>query len=150
VAPYLEPLRAKSARRIATDADFVALTADIARLEQRVESKSVVLNEAERRQELAEAKARRSERAKDSTRVQAEQPTTYDVTLKNASSPRLSRSVPAKRPPRAASSDATNEDPAPPGFAEDLLLNEGLNVLADYTELLRGPSATPAPGPAQR
>jgi carboxyl-terminal processing protease len=152
VKPYLEQLRASSARRVATEKNFVALTADIARLKQDFAEKSIALNEPERRRELAEVKARRAEREKDIKARQAEQPVTYEVTLKNASKPGLSRAQPPKPPARAASAggqEAEGDSGAVDDLAQDLIRSEGMKVLADYTELVRSAKLASAAPPAQ-
>jgi carboxyl-terminal processing protease len=139
--PYLAMLREKSAQRIANAQDFAALSDDIARLKQRIASKTVSLNEAERRQELAEAKTRRTEHEMAVETLHAAQPTSYDVTVKNAASAGLSRAAPAKeagRATRASSGDPSNEGAAVQGLAQDVISNEAVQVLADYVELLRG------------
>ncbi|MEY2936747.1 MAG: Periplasmic protease, partial [Pseudomonadota bacterium] len=61
VSPYVDGLRQKSAQRIAAGRDFVYLAEDIARLRKSLTEKTISLNEAERRQELADAKKRQAE-----------------------------------------------------------------------------------------
>ena len=59
VQPYLAALKEASARRVAADKEFEFLREQIALIKKGVAEKSVSLNEAERRKELAEAKAQR-------------------------------------------------------------------------------------------
>jgi carboxyl-terminal processing protease len=154
--PYVGVLRDKSAQRIATAKDFAALADDVVRLKKSVAAKAVSLNEADRRQELAEAKARRSEREGEIATLHAAQPTTYDVTLKNASAPGLTRSVAkdraAKERARHSSTtpDESNDSPSVQGLAQDIILNESMQVLADYAELLSGAKAAGLPTAASQ
>ncbi|HEX4351648.1 MAG TPA: carboxy terminal-processing peptidase [Polyangiales bacterium] len=151
VAAYLPALREQSAKRITTQKKFAELAEDVVRLKKSIASKTVSLNEAERRQEIADNKARRSEREKETAALQASQPVTYDVTLKNASAPGLTRSEPKKDKAKrahtaAATPDAANDEPSVQGFADDIILNEGVQILADYSDLLHAPKvATTAP-----
>jgi carboxyl-terminal processing protease len=136
VQPYLAALRERSAQRIATDKAFGYLQADMARLRKSEDTKSVSLNEAERRLELAQGKARRKDEARAMETVS---PRTYEITLENLSLPGL--------PPRhvfpvaAAAHPATvgpDEDDAESSPADDVVLNEGVRILQDYVGLLGG------------
>jgi carboxyl-terminal processing protease len=89
VQPFLASLRARSKARITHDQDFVLLDQDIARLRKSLTSKSVSLNEADRRAEVAEAKARLAEREHAARMLKVSRPTTYEITLKNAGTPGL-------------------------------------------------------------
>jgi carboxyl-terminal processing protease len=175
VTPYLDSLRQRSSRRVATERDFAYQAEDIARLQKSVATKTVSLNEAERRQELARAKARESERQRERAARQAARPTTYEITLANAGA----KGLPAPAaPPTAAPAGAAPPGAAPPGAAppgagdakrapsgvvapgpaesgsngsptaEDVLLNETVQILADYVGLL--PLKSEAPRPATR
>jgi carboxyl-terminal processing protease len=87
VAPYVATLREDSERRVLADKGFRYVEDDIARLKRNLSTKSVSLNDAERRQELEEIKARRAERQKDEKTVEATRPTRYAITLENVASP---------------------------------------------------------------
>jgi carboxyl-terminal processing protease len=147
VAPYVAALRARSARRVTADRDFAYVTGDLARLRRSVASKSVSLNEAERRQELAQAKARHEEREQTDRAARADRPTTYAITLANASSPGLpppdvAGSGPESPPDAGASPAVENLDaPSPDHPADDVLLREALHITADYAGLLHGVDA---------
>ena len=69
VAPFVATLREESQARIATDRDFAWLREDIALAARNRATKSVSLNEAERRREMDEAKART--KARDAERARA-------------------------------------------------------------------------------
>lgn len=131
--PYLGILREKSLRRIKADKAFVFLAEDVARIRKSLAEKSVSLNEAERRQEMAEGKARQTEREKEAQAHALSLPTTYEITLKNASAPGLPPPM-AVKPSAKQGTAATPE--AEGASASDILLQETVKILADYVELL--------------
>jgi hypothetical protein len=115
-----------------------------------VAEKSVSLNEAERRLELAEGKARQAERKQEEQVRAMSLPTTYEITLKNVSAPGLPRPMAAKPSAKASTASTPEAEAAPasdafdqiaPGrSADDILLQETVKILADYVELLANPS----------
>jgi hypothetical protein len=113
------------------------LAEDIARLRKNLAEKSVSLNEAERRQEMAQIKAGQAARKQDDSEHPT--PTTYEITLKNASSPGLPPPTSPKQS-EAKSVDATAPDAldktAGKSPDSDILLHETLKILGDYTDLL--------------
>ena len=147
VRPYLSALREKSSQRVNTEKEFTYLSEDVARLKKSLAEKSVSLNEAERRRELAQIKARQEERMQAELVHPTSQPTTYEITLKNASSPGLPPPTVAKKSDKkntAATPDTmtstTPEDldqvvagQSPDG---DVLLRESMKILGDYVDLL--------------
>jgi len=144
VAPYLAALRKSSARRVATEKPFADLTSEVDEVRKSLVSKSVSLNEVERRQEVAQAKAREAALVRDGRALQAVRPATYEITLKNVSTPGLQRWVP---PANARGTDGAADPSAPadstkdPWSADDLILNESVQILADYVDLLGRPAA---------
>jgi carboxyl-terminal processing protease len=139
VEPYLAALRAKSDRRRATDKPFTEMVNDIARLRKTVVSKSVSLNEAQRRQEMAESKLREAELAKEERALRATGLTTYEITLKNSSLPGLPS--PLAAPKSAPASEKTQDSEAKIRSAtDDIILNEGVRILADYVDVLKPPA----------
>ena len=147
VQPYLAELRSDSARRIATNKDFGSLTSDIARLKHNLDTESVSLNEADRRRDLAEDKARHEERERENLALGAKRPTTYAITLENASSPGLPPPVvwtnDADKASSARSSMTDDPDDLPSArlSGDDIILNEGERVLADYVDLIAHPNS---------
>ena len=147
VAPYVALLQEDSHRRVATDKDFAFVTGELNRFRKSSALKSVSLNEAQRRQELAEAKARHEEREREDRILHTKGPTTYEITLENASSPGLpppdaferDRQGASREPPAAAVDNL--DDPASGPVSDDVLLNETVRILADYVALLRGHGA---------
>lgn len=119
VQPYLNTLRARSVHRINTEEEFTCLAEDIAWLKKSVAEKSVSLNEAERRQELAQLRARQNKRNQGVQAPSSFRAAIYEITLKNATSP-----VPP--PPMV---DGQFPD-------SDIILHETVRILADYVDLL--------------
>jgi carboxyl-terminal processing protease len=148
VKPYVAALRDESSRRRATEKPFTYLADDIARLKKNLVTKSVSLNEAERRQEMAQSKVRETELASDERALRATRPTTYEITLKNASSPGLplplafTNSVVKKgaEDPTPDVDDLGSDTKGRPN-TEDIILDESVQILADYVTLLRAPEA---------
>jgi carboxyl-terminal processing protease len=138
VAPYLGVLSERSAGRVRSDRRFVYLAGEMARLKQSTAQKSVSLNEAERRQELAQAKREEEERARAERQQPTPRATTYAITLRNAARPGLPPPVVAKPSAKPKgrgkpSWAATARDPAVGG---DPILDETTRILADYIDLL--------------
>ena len=129
VQPYLAALKEKSLRRVGEDRKFAYLAEEVARVKKNMAEKSVPLNEAERRKEMARAKSRQEERKQYDLAHPTPQPKTYDITLKNVSSPGLPPPMAPKK--KEGADKAAN---APPGG--DLLLNETVKILGDYVDLL--------------
>jgi carboxyl-terminal processing protease len=135
VRPFVASLRQTSLRRVAAKKDFTYLVDDITRLKTNLITKSVSLNEATRRQNLAQAKARRAERERDALARQVTRPTSYEITLENLSAPGLPRpaaltGAAARRTP-STDGDSTVRSPA-----DDIILDESVQILADYVSLL--------------
>jgi carboxyl-terminal processing protease len=146
VKPYVDALREKSVRRIRAKKEFRYLADAIAQLKKNLVTKSVSLNEAERRRELAQSKARKGGLELESKSHRAAGPTVYEITLKNASSPGL--------PPPAAFTDNPRKSgarPSPPtsdgiddpdvgstkrSLSTDIILNESIHILADYVDVM--------------
>jgi carboxyl-terminal processing protease len=132
VAPVLDELRARSQKRVKSDREFGYVAEDVARLAKNLDSKSVSLNEAERRSELARDKAREAERTKELEARAANRPVSYEITLENAAEPGL---PPAASSAKAGKSGKATEDRS---LDNDIILDEGVRILADYVDLLKG------------
>jgi carboxyl-terminal processing protease len=137
VKPFVNALRERSAKRIAANKDFTALAEDVARIKQRMDTKSVSLNEAERREELNANRTRRQQREKQLSTLQGTEPTSYELTLKNVAAPQLTPYHAPKTPSGPANSES-NDRPSVQNLAREIILNEGIQILADYTELSAG------------
>jgi len=139
VAPYLPSLQRRSAKRVASDQEFIWLREDITRLRQQVDRAVVSLNEQQRLKENAEQEAREPARNK----VRAERApiiqTQYEFTLKQARLPGLppplilagTNAVAAASVPGA---DDSADKEKNPGL--DVTLEETKRICADYIELL--------------
>jgi carboxyl-terminal processing protease len=138
VAPYLGELRERSAERVKSDPRLILLTSEMARLRKSSAEKSVSLNEAERRQELAREKAEEEQRKRAERLHPESRPTTYQITLSNVTLPGLPPPV-VPRPDTAPqgsgrpSETATGRELAAGG---DPILDEATRILADYIDLL--------------
>lgn len=156
VQPYLAALRAASTRRVDREQAFGFLRAEIARLSKRLASKSVSLNEAERRQELADFEERKNAQELAMQSLEGPLPVTYELTLRDVVLPGLPapkaplRRVPADgaainsasasphqdRPVNdAQDSDDDNGKAAP---QPDVILMEAQKIAADYLLLRAG------------
>ncbi|MBN8248416.1 MAG: carboxy terminal-processing peptidase [Verrucomicrobia bacterium] len=89
VTPILPELSKRSSDRVAADRDFDYVRQDIERFKKVQAEKSVSLNEAERRREIAENKARMEARKKELAARKEHLPTTWEITLKNVDLPGL-------------------------------------------------------------
>jgi carboxyl-terminal processing protease len=139
VTPYLATLRASSAERIAKDPDFIELQKEREQLQKKRETKSVSLNETERRREKAEVDAHMAAWEKDRAAHITAQPPTYEITLKNVDKPGLGDPLKNPRPLAKAAVEFPaidgdeNNDKA--NAADDIILREAENILADYIKL---------------
>jgi carboxyl-terminal processing protease len=98
VSPYLATLRARSTERVAKDPDFIELQKDREEFRKRRDTKSISLNESERRREKAELDARIAARKKERDARIAAQPPTYEITLKNVDKPGLGDALNDQKP----------------------------------------------------
>jgi carboxyl-terminal processing protease len=138
VAPYVDALRRRSGERVAAARDFTYLEDDVARLRVRLATKTVSLNESQRRLETAHDKARRDEREREARGAHVARPVTYEITLRNAGASGLPAPVDFTKQSRAAPAvgSSTKRDldaPAPSrAHADDIVLDESERILADY------------------
>jgi carboxyl-terminal processing protease len=141
VSPYLTTLRTRSGERVAKDPDFVELRKDHEDLLKTRETKSISLNEAERRREKAERQARIEARDKARTARATIQPPIYEITLKNVNSPGLGEPLKNPKPlvkpiiePPTGEADTENET----RVVDDIILRETENILGEYIKLSSG------------
>ncbi len=141
VQPYVAKLSDESRTRIAADQDFAWQRDDLALVEKNRATKSVSLNEAERRQERDDAKARTKTHDAERLARKEPAPTTYEITVKNAAEPRLPKPLdPSKSKAGTAAADDEEADVSAP--AQDILLRETEHILTDYVELVDPASAS--------
>jgi carboxyl-terminal processing protease len=139
VSAFLPELRADSAARVAGDQDFTYLREDMARLRHNLESKTISLNEPERRREKEEAMARAALRSRERAASHESPPTTYEITVNNADAPGL----PAPRTPGVTAAPKTSEllddeigDVRANTPPNDPDLREAERILADYAAMV--------------
>jgi carboxyl-terminal processing protease len=140
VSPFLRDLQTRSAARVAANKDFAYLREDIAELKKNLATKTVDLNETDRRQEKAKAAAREQFRKQELAARKEIQPATYDITLKNADIPGL----PAAESPNSPLVTKLSQPEFPAdeiGAAESSVpqrdpdLRETERILADYVDM---------------
>lgn len=145
VSPYLAELRARSARRVAHNEDFIWLREDIVRAKQRFDQ-PVMLNETLRRREIAQQEGREKVREHARAHRRPSEEVQYEITLQDVSQPGLP--APMNVVATNASVTVTNHpmdnlalaDP----FADDkdkdptadITLEETKRILANYIELM--------------
>jgi carboxyl-terminal processing protease len=146
VKPYLAPLKESSSRRIAAGKDFAFLRDEIALIKKSLAEKSVSLNEAERRKEMAEAKKRKKLREEAGKLFRAAPATTYEIKVKNTASPGLPAPLAVAggntaQNKAAPASKGDDDDAAANSPLDQITLNEGVQILADYVRLLKAKPA---------
>jgi carboxyl-terminal processing protease len=141
VQSLIPALRDRSAKRIASAKDFAFLKDEIALIKKGLADKTISLNEAERRKELAQAKARKEQREQEAKALKAVRPTTYEITLKNSATAGLPAptfvaggKTAQVTPPKGKGDDADG-GPLGRGPMDEIILNESVQILADYIAL---------------
>ncbi|MBX3731274.1 MAG: carboxy terminal-processing peptidase [Verrucomicrobiae bacterium] len=89
ISPILTELSRRSETRVSADPDFAYVREDIERFQKAKAEKAVSLNEAARRREISENKARLEARKKELAERQDILPTQWEITLKNVDLPGL-------------------------------------------------------------
>jgi carboxyl-terminal processing protease len=143
VQPFLSALRDNSVKRVKTDKGFIYLAGDVDRLAKSLAMKSVSLNEAERRRDLAKDKARKAAHEAELRAGGVKGVVAYAITLANvdaAGLPAPEKDAP-KPPPVPAGGEKTHAPKVSP--EDDVTLVESERILADYLALLRPPSNAP-------
>lgn len=150
VERYLPELRDLSAKRVRTDNGFALLAEAIARVKKNIATKTVSLNEKERRDDIAKSKVLEEKLKQESRTLRTAQPLTYEITLANAGKPGLPAPVKlvAEKEKKASQTapddsepgddlagDATGHTPA-----DDIIVSECQRILVDYVKRL---GATP-------
>jgi carboxyl-terminal processing protease len=140
VEPYVGSLQQASSARVRGEPAFAYVADDIARIRKNLAAKSLSLNEAERRADIAQTKTRQAEREQASKALGASA-SAYDITLKNANSPGLPRPTKLTDDAEHAKAAATTshflqDRKTDLRSVDDIILNETLRILADYTKLL--------------
>ncbi|MBL69436.1 MAG: tail-specific protease [Verrucomicrobiales bacterium] len=139
---HIDALAITSAQRIKKDTDFKYIQNDIQRTQKRIADKSLSLNEAERRQEREDNKARNEARKKEREARAPRKETVFEVTLNNArTDTQVKKLDPKKKEEGPKSNPNTPEQPESlvnPETAAilDASMHETLSILGDYIKLL--------------
>ena len=128
VEPFLPTLRERSLERVSKDPMFDLLLEEIAIAKENRNTRSVSMNENERRRELEERKARNEARKAEGLSRAKTRPTVYEISLKNVDSREL------------VVKDASPYPAMPDAPVGDLLLEETQRILSDYVGLLHAGS----------
>jgi len=143
VKPYISKLAAESSARIAADQDFAWQRDDLALVQKNRATKTLSLNETDRRQERDDAKARI--KVRDAARLARNEtvPPVYEITVKNAATPGLPEPIdPTKlKTGNSLPNEAGKEDAPSAVPTQDLLLKESEHILTDYVDLLHSSGA---------
>ncbi|HEX4405684.1 MAG TPA: carboxy terminal-processing peptidase [Polyangia bacterium] len=142
VQAYVGQLRDGSSKRVKTDPGFAYLAGEIDRLGKNLSSKSVSLNEAERRKEMAAEKARKAQHDIDLRARVATRPVAYAITLDNADAPGLPAPIVVKIPPLATGAAAKKVHGSDEASDDDVILDEGQRILSDYVGFLETAAAS--------
>jgi carboxyl-terminal processing protease len=159
---YIKELRARSAARVASNREFRWITQDLATTKEKIAENKISLNEKERRQELADDKAREDKRTAERKQEPKRDEKDYVLTLDNVTKPTLqlvTNDIPKPTPTDqsadadddAADSDLDTDAKDKPDLT-DPVRNEALNILTDFVELNRAPrtASNNLPGNAGR
>jgi carboxyl-terminal processing protease len=128
--PVLTGLREKSKARVAADAGFRLVREELAMAEKNEESKSLSLNETDRRRAKTQADEIGSEMKKVILANAARRPPADYFTLDEVDSP---RTPPPRKPAQTSGASAKPGDTSPD---DDIELSEAENILADYIHAL--------------
>jgi carboxyl-terminal processing protease len=159
---FLEELRERSQRRIASDPEFAYVSEDMRRLRERIEKNSISTNKELRKKELAEDKARKearkTERLARGPLIDAK---VWELTLDDVKNNRETLEVVAYERRRDKKySGEESDDPEESGDSEegaekkdktpepDPIRNESVRIITDlieFSNLARTASAKPAP-----
>jgi carboxyl-terminal processing protease len=144
--PYVTDLKTRSDARVAASQDFNYLRQDIAFYKKRVTDTTVSLNEATRLKETNDLKAEEVARKKDLETRKAGRDKDLELTLDQVDRDLPAAPAPVKKPvpdPDDADSDGATPDLEATINAPtvDPQLNETVNIMADYVQLLQNPGS---------
>jgi carboxyl-terminal processing protease len=139
VQPWVEPLRRRSAQRIARDPEFGYLREDIDRLSKALAQQEVSLNEAQRREQIEKTKAHLTARKEERQKRPTPNWRVYEVTLENLDQPPVpSPTGRSNVVARAETRPELDNELLPSEFSDgmvptlDIILEETERILADY------------------
>jgi len=147
VQPRVSEMRERSEKRVGADRDFAYLQGDIQRLRKSLNEKTVSLNEAQRRQQISEAKARIAARKAERDKRPGPNWRIFEVTLENIDQPVLlaptGRTNASSALARQMLAESEENDLLPGEFSDgmvptvDIILEETERIMADYVALSR-------------
>lgn len=158
-------LAKRSAARIAVDPEFRYVMEDLERVKKRIAENKISLNEATRRAELAEDKARKEKRTAERSQLKQPDQKVFTVTLDNVTKPELQLVSNEEEKATAAdkvlekslTADAGADDSTDLEDEEDKLSarvdpvrSETLNILSDLLEFSRTPKTASANAAAKK
>ncbi|MCE0496503.1 MAG: carboxy terminal-processing peptidase [Methylacidiphilales bacterium] len=139
-ANELPTLRADSAFRVSNSPDFAYVRQDIAYFKKKIDDPTVSLNLAVRQKEKEDVKARLAARKKDLAARASTRDKMLELTLDMVDQ-NLPAAPPAVKKPKAVadddSDDGTDLDDAIDNPTDDPQLDEAVNIMTDYNNLLR-------------
>jgi len=136
----LPTLRANSAARVSASPDFTYVRQDISYYKKKINDPTVSLNLAVRQKEQEDIKARLAERKKDLAARASTRDKVLEITLDMVDQ-NLPAAPPVVKKPKTADDDDSDDGPdiddAIDNPTDDPQLDEAVNVMTDYTDLLR-------------
>jgi carboxyl-terminal processing protease len=152
VERYLPELREASAKRVQADNGFALLADAITRVKKNIATKTVSLNEKERRDDIAKSKVLEDRLKQESRKLRMAQPLTYEITLANAGKPGLpapmklaaekEKKAPSTTPGTAPDDSEAGDDLAGDASghtpADDIIVSECERILVDYVKRVGG------------
>ncbi len=142
---HLEELRARSAARITSEAEFRYIQDDRQRIRERIDSNAISLNKAKRKAELdAEEKREKERKAARKTRGPALAANSFEITLDNVDDKELvpvAFERPSKKKGYLDGEDPENAEEEESDPEHDAVRVEALRIMKDMIELSK-PSKT--------
>lgn len=144
---YIKELRDRADARIATSREFRWISEDLDRTKEKIAENKISLNEKDRRQEMADDKARDDKRIAERAKETRPDEKDYLITLDNVDKPKLElvTNVTAKDAKAADGADDADDDDDEFDSGKDKaavfdpVRNETINILNDFVELNRAP-----------
>ncbi len=136
VKAHLDGLREASAQRLKTDRDFQYIQEDIERVKQQNADKTVSVNEAQRRKDQADQKARNDARIRERAARPAAAEVLYELDLESARNAGPLKKAELKKPTPPTAPENPDLPLPQPEEAMDAGMRESLRVLSDYIRLL--------------
>jgi len=131
-ALFVDELRQRSAARVAQDPQFQDIAADMRQLDEKLKDNRLSLNEASRRDEIAQEEKQREKEEDDRKKAEAGDHTKiYELTLADVDKPQLQLLVQKPDPALAAKSEKPKPDHSTDNPVEAALDDDDTSKLAD-------------------